>query len=104
MSQRIKNLISSPRRWTKNAFFRDKNGHAIDPNGQRYVEWENLLKDIDSMSLYGAILLSYDTEAARQQICEKIRKHIGAYKYIAEFNDAPETTYQDLKTILDAII
>lgn len=97
----ITRIIYAPHRWTKNTAARDKNGNPY-PTIFPYPSEIDHNKNIASYSLQG-VLTFYCPDNTREQYVRKLSKAIEIYtgkkKYIAEFNDSPSTTYEDIMAV-----
>lgn len=104
---RVSQLLSKENRWTKNALARDGNGKAIDcldlihfHNGHTL----DLGKNAVAYSILGAIAHCYspdDHEQVLDKIHSAMRKVLNDDMYIAKFNDAETTTFEDVKKVIE---
>lgn len=102
---RLKNFFKSPSSWVKGYLAVDMNDDPINLN--EYTEFEMRDRKIKAMSLHGAIgyFYSYEREPEqRNKIIAKIRKaiekHTGKNLYIAQFNNAETTSFEDIVSVL----
>ena len=87
---KIKELLSSPDKWCKKSYARKKDGSSTFP-------FEN---DAVSFCLWGAIIRCYEINH-QQIIKEKIRQEI--VRDIAVWNDDCETTFEDVKELVEKL-
>jgi hypothetical protein len=99
--KRLLNFFKSPIYWRKNCMAVDKNGVELNLNCFTQDS------QVYAMSLQGAIayLFSFEKEPEkRYSVMNKISKAIVVYTkknlFIAEFNNRPETTFQDIVNVL----
>ena len=103
---KISQLIYKEDKWVKNCMALTKNGRKLydlniihSPNGPVY----DPSKDCVAFSLYGAISHLYSGDG-QQDVCLKlgdvIRRYYGGKIFLAEFNNRPETSFQDIKNVL----
>lgn len=103
---RLASFFSYPSIWTKGAAARDKKGNPYNLNEFRKKDFDDGNR-LESFSLYGAIAFLYSHEKepeSREKNLQKlkaaIRKYSGKNYSVAEFNDHPETTFEDIKNVL----
>jgi hypothetical protein len=103
----IPKLISRKSRWTQHADARNKKGFPVNIS-RFYYEKGPRLKDIQSFSLQGAIVMLYPPEThqrkrdeAVRNLSRSIKQHTGKDTPIAQFNDARSTTYEDIERVLE---
>jgi hypothetical protein len=94
-------IFTNQNRWLKNARAKYKDGSDV-PFSYLYGDKP---KEPWSFSLHGAV--SYYTEPesdARNKTMKKLSKaierHTGRNMFVAEFNDSPDTSFEDLMTVL----
>lgn len=87
--------------WVQNVMAVDSDGNVINLN-----EFTPEIK-VHACSLQGAVayLYSYEKESERRQkILEKlskaIRKYTGKSYFVAEYNNLPTTTFEDIQKVL----
>ncbi len=90
---KIRDLYSDGSKWTKGAFARDKDGHAL-------LEVCRRISDAQCYCLVGAIRYCYLYEEA--EIRTKIRKHLNIF-YINEWNDEPLRTFAEVKALVEVL-
>jgi hypothetical protein len=94
-------IFNNPNRWIKNGFAKYKDGTPVPfcyPYGDKPKEpW--------AMSLYGAI--AYYTEPdsdtrnkVMSRLSQAIERYTGKNMFVAEFNDLPDTSFEDLTKVL----
>ena len=93
--------------WTKNCACRDELGNSINLNlvpidPQKLKEFT---KRIKKWSLYGAISFYYPYPSNRRyqamdSLKAAIRKVTGKEMTVPEFNDASETTFEDIRKVI----
>lgn len=104
---KISKLIYSEKKWTKNCLGETVDGKKIH-SFDKYISHDGKVFDpserVSKFSLYGAIVRLYDPDS-RDTVLEKLRSAIKAYTgknyYIAEFNNATDTKYFDIKKVLE---
>lgn len=94
-----RDLITSPERWTKTAFARDKNNEITSPSNPYAEKWCMLgamFKVTKSNERYKAIkdILLFTIYGCR--VC--------AEPIVIKWNDAPERQHQEVLALLDSII
>lgn len=104
---RLSRVFLGSNSWTQNANARDKSGNPVDIN-KISVDQQMNKNPIRSFSLYGAIAFYFSFEnrpEERYRILEKIRgaikKYTGKNYSVAEFNNKSETTYSDIKKVIE---
>jgi hypothetical protein len=89
-------LINAPHKWVKRAWAMDAEGRGIDPV---YSETEPVCYCVT-----GALLKAYSGNAKAQfdQVRLRIRPRLRALRLrtIEEWNDAPETTWEEVYRVL----
>lgn len=96
----IARILYASHRWTKNTAARDKNGNPY-PTTVVYNQNADHNKNIASYSLYGVLVFYADgtREQYAKKLSQAIEKYTGKKMYIAEFNDSPSTTYEDILAV-----
>jgi hypothetical protein len=99
--KRLIQFFRTPSTWLQNAMALNTDGELVNLN-----EFPSETK-IQALSLHGAVahLFSYEREPERRQkvmdrLSKAIRKHTGKSYFVAEYNNLPTTTFEDIKTIL----
>lgn len=94
-------IFVNSNRWLKNGFAEYKDGRKFQYTGP----WKDNPPEPYKFSLQGAI--AYFTEqdsGARQKVTARLSKAIERYTgknlYIAEFNDSPDTSFEDLSQVI----
>ncbi len=80
----LKELFNSPDKWCKRQLAEDKNGNWCSPNDERAVRW----------CLLGGCMKCLGFETLRDVIRERTGQPITI------FNDAPDTTFDDILEVL----
>lgn len=89
---KIKELFSSPEKWTKKDYALDANGVFVPPRDKSAVSW----------CLYGAVCKCYYPDRLGMiSVIEKIKQRLD--KSGAVWNDAPERTFEDVKRLAEAL-
>lgn len=94
-------LFVNPNRWIKNGYAQYKDGTRYSftrPYNEKHAEPYKF-------SLYGAMCYFTDADSgARQKVAARLSKAIERYTgknmFIAEFNDNPDTTFEDLSQVI----
>lgn len=103
---KIGNLLYREDKWCKDCLAITKNGkklfnlnihhfedgHTVDPT-----------KECNAYSLYGAITHLYNGNSQAEifsKLSKAIREYTGTSIRVADFNDSPATTYEDVKKVL----
>jgi hypothetical protein len=99
--KRLLNFFKNKNYWLKNGFAADANGHLLDLN-----MFTNDMK-VYKLSLHGAIayLFPYEKEPEKRSfVLNKLSKAISIYTkksmFVAQFNDAKETSFEDVINVL----
>lgn len=90
---KVKELLSSPERWTKGAERRDADGEPTLLEGEH----------VASRCLYGALYCAYRATPERFEAELKIKVEfigMGVNKTLYEWNDAPERTFEDVRQLV----
>lgn len=94
-------IFNNPNRWIKHAYAKYKDGTNV-PFSYPYGDKP---KEPYSLSLYGAV--AYYTEPdsdSRSKIMNRlsqaIERYTGKSMFVAEFNDKPDTSFEDLLQVL----
>lgn len=89
--------------WTQKADCRDKDGRAVNIN---YLSEDNI-KHIKCFSLQGAVsyYFSYEKDSVRRYkvmgaLKKAIQKYTGKDTPVAQFNDDPNTKFEDIKHVI----
>ena len=103
---KIASLLYREDKWCKNCLATTKNGKKLfNLNVHHFEDGKTLdpSKECNAYSLYGAITHLYNG-TSQSEIFSKLSKAIREYKGIpmrvAEFNDSPETTYEDIQKVI----
>lgn len=89
-ASKIKQVLSSEDKWTRGHFARNSNGEPCSIQGD-YATCFCLMGACNkAIKLYCHDLLLHAVE-----------KYSGKFRPIAEFNDDPETTFQDIQNVLN---
>ncbi len=89
----VAELLEDPKRWTKGAFARDAKGDEVkDPGDPSAVCW----------CLVGAMSVVYREGSRFVSAYERLKDIIleQTGQHMSSFNDAPETTHEDLMRIV----
>ena len=95
---KVRELLSDPEHWTKEASARSSNGQSVPPCDKKACSW----------CLYGAIVkASHETgytnrQLLRNQLCRMVWRRVGSF--LAEWNDAEEREHKDVMNLLDGFI
>jgi hypothetical protein len=91
---KIKDLLTSENKWTKETYARDSQGRPALPHDERAVCW----------CLEGALFKCYPT-SQYVDIINKVRKYLGTkdFEPIAIFNDSPRTTFEDIAKLVETL-
>ncbi len=93
-------------KWTQGCAARDGNGKPLDLT---FINRDipKQVKLLESFSLQGAVAWYFPFETRteeRYRILDKlrnaVRKYTGKDVYVAEFNDDPKTTFEDIQKVL----
>jgi hypothetical protein len=103
---KISNLIFKPEKWAQNCLGRTKEGRPIQSFNVVHRDGHelDLSKDAESFSLYGAVIKLYGGEGQADvffKLSEAVKKYTKQKMYVAQFNDSPTTTYEDIKAVLE---
>lgn len=103
---KISKLLYREDKWAKNCMAVKKDGTKIYnlnvvhfPNGT-YIDPS---KDCVAYSLYGAISHLYSNEGQQEvatKLGDAVRQYTKSKIWLAEFNNKPETTFEDIKNVL----
>ena len=95
-------------KWTQNAMARNINGELINFHAYNLSLGEDRETRVESLSLQGALAYFYSQEKEPERREKEIRKlksaierYTGRNLYVAEFNNSPQTTFQDVRNVLD---
>lgn len=102
---KISRLLYNEAKWTKGCLGRTKEGKAVNNFDIIHKDGHELdpTRNVESYSLYGAIAKLYNGEGQSDiafKLGDVIRKYKGQRIYLAQFNDDPTTTYEDIMEIL----
>lgn len=104
---KINQLLSKENRWCKDALARDKDGKSVPTLDIRYYDQGRRPLDLGqkaySFSLYGAICKCYeydDHERVVDKIHQALKKVIGRDMVIAVFNNHEQTTFEQIKKVI----
>ena len=89
----VKELLSSPDKWTQNAFARDAYAVSLNACNPDAVCW----------CLSGAILTTYEDEDIEEVWCkltEVIRRRSG-HRDVVGFNDSHQTTFKEIRAVIE---
>lgn len=94
-------LFTNENRWLKNGMAKYKDGSSVPFT---YLYNSNI-KEPWSFSLQGAVSFYTEPESdSRNKIMAKLSKAIASYtgkqRFVAEFNNDPDTSFQDLISVL----
>lgn len=94
MFRKVKTLLADKKRWTKGTWQRNKYGHPVSED----------CKSACKFCLEGALQHIYD-DYERRNAEKRIEQAIndlfpGKFHSLISFNDNPETTYEDIKRVL----
>ena len=99
----MQKVFRTKNQWTQKADCRDKDGRAININ---FLDESNV-KHIKSFSLYGAVsyYFSFEKDHLRRYktmsaLRNAIRDYTGKDLGVAEFNNLPTTTFEDIKKVI----
>ena len=108
---KINGLLTHEDRWTQNCIARDKQGNAlkdintfysqrVDKKGNIFYQEFRNEDSAYSFSLQGAVIKCYEPDS-RDQVMDKLRdaitRHTRKAYWVAQFNDLPDTTFDDVK-------
>ena len=95
-------IFVNPNRWLREGFATMKDGTPY----QYTRQWKETSPEPQAFSLQGAV--AYFTEpdsSARQKVMSRLSKaierHTGKNMYVAEFNNSPSTTFEDLTSVIN---
>lgn len=101
---RLLRIFSSPSCWAKNCVAINNDGKKTGINGPYTDNQMDMLQHIKQFSLYGAISFFFPHQEERADMMNSLRRGIASYTgknmSVAAFNDAPETTYEDLIRVI----
>lgn len=112
---KISSLLHREDRWAKNCIAKDKSGKVlpdintfylqrIDKKGNIYYQEFRNDDFAYSYSLQGAVIKLYDLDE-RENVMHKlsmaIEKYTGKNYYVAQFNNLPDTTFEDIKKVIE---
>lgn len=95
---KIKELYSSPDKWTKDWFARDKNGDKV-PLSDREATCFCLAGAIERCYPATALEVSYRIETYLKNKGE-LNHNVRTY---VQWNDVPSRTFEDVKTLVEAL-
>jgi hypothetical protein len=90
---KVRELLSSPEKWTKDVGARDAHGNMCFPTDKQAVCW----------CLGEAIGLCYCNNRDHRKVRELVLYRIGRMASISPWNDAPERTYEEVKALVDEL-
>jgi hypothetical protein len=91
---KVKELLTSARRWTKGDLARNSRGIGIIPYDSKAIRW----------CLLGAIDKCYPGVKERRRIYLKIRIQLGSPNCnISGWNDSPRTKFKDVKALVEKL-
>lgn len=104
---KIQQLLTKESKWCKGALARDKNGKSINCldvktyAGGKEIDFG---KNAVAWSLPGAISICYSQDD-HENICDKIHAAMRGlrikHEYISQFNDAENTTFDQVKWVIE---
>ena len=104
---KINQLYSKENKWTQHVIARDKDGKSVPSLDIKYSSNGQVLdygKNAVAFSLYGAICRCYDYDS-HEYVADKLRRAIQAVTgknfAIAEFNNLEQTTFADVKKVVE---
>lgn len=91
---KVRELLSSPEKWTKRAFARSENNIRVHSLSERAVCW----------CLMGGIVKCYNDPIEKQLVINKVCAVIfPKANSIAEWNDASERTFKEVKQLVEEL-
>lgn len=110
---KISSILNQESKWTKNCLGRDKEGKPLasfdtlyltkyDKNNNPYHEEVHLEDLAVSFSLQGVIAKCSqgERESIMKKLSDAIRVYTGKNIYVAQYNDSPDTTFEDITQVL----
>lgn len=102
---RLQQFFNRPTKWCKGHYAINKNGKSMNLLSRYPTDEIEFLREIESMSLYGAIALLYPQYSeGRDQIVRRLKMSINRYTgknlTIPAFNDDPQTTFEDIQKVI----
>lgn len=91
---RVKELISTPEKWTKNYDARDKNGEIVRFCDDSAVCW----------CLSGALAKIFADDEMMEKAADIINNHVSGDGSYWDWNDLKTTTHEQVMQVLDAAI
>ena len=105
---RLNKFFNHKNKWTKNAQARNGLGETINFMEFSQDSANEKQNRVEKLSLYGALAYFYSQEREpenREKEMMKLKKAIQTYTkknmFIAEFNDAKETSFEDVQKVLE---
>lgn len=110
---KITSVLTKENKWTKNCLARDKDGKPMtsldtfflakfDKDGNIYYQEFHQDELAASFSLQGAVIHCYPIDD-HEHVMNKLSQAISSYSkkklYVAQFNDHPDTTYEDVISV-----
>jgi len=94
-------IFVNPNRWLKDGFAQDKNGKSHSFTNL----WRDNPPEPYKFSLQGAVAYFTEPESdSRRKVMARlskaIEKHTGKNMYVAEFNNSPDTSFEDLTKVI----
>lgn len=92
---KVKDLLSTPEKWCKGDYAQDETGNPVASHDDRAARF----------CLLGAVNRCYAEDARLEPIrklADVIHDHTDGTCHITLFNDRPDTTYDDLRAVLEA--
>src|SRR5688500_4651227 len=93
-------IFLTPQRWIKGTSAINKDGSPVSFT----QKWGENPKEPYAFSLQGAVAWHSEPDQTRIQIMDRLSSAISAYTgrthYVAQWNDLPETTFEDLMNVL----
>jgi hypothetical protein len=97
----LSKIFTNKNRW-------HQNGRAINKDGTNFSftkKWKEDVKEPMSFSLHGAVTYYSEAESqSRSKIMSRLSKAIEIYTgknlFVAEFNDSPDTSFEDIQNVI----
>jgi hypothetical protein len=102
---RLQQFFNKASKWCQGHYALNKQGKSIGLTSHYPTDEMDYLREIESMSLYGAIALFYAQYSdGRDQIVRRLKiainRHTGKNLTIAAFNDDSQTTFEDIQKVI----
>lgn len=93
----LQEVFVSPDRWTKQAFYRDKDGKTLD-----YSSPTSRVKNATSCCILGAIDIVYpdNSDSIISKLSENLKMKAFVHAGITEWNDHPSRTFEEIQEIV----